>query len=247
MLILDEFLTAEIRATDDYKEYETVFVNVAVPMNQPQSGKKMKQSDEETSSPRESLKVTIKKKKHNTTLLKHKNVAKVQEKLAEEEIEKMVEGEEDEESYASEFADSMFNDDDDFGTRIEPKSHKENPKVVDKDEVNDKVNQDEKKNDDAEKMDDAAKEKDNDDHIDHTLVGSGSMETRNEQMQTSILTPTRYPRKDLSSNKTIFKELTETVSPTTATTSKNKIKRGFTSNKTKILPESIAGMCRRCG
>ncbi|GKB17903.1 hypothetical protein Tco_0851826 [Tanacetum coccineum] len=42
-------------------------------------------------------------------------------------------------------------------------------------------------------------------------------------------------------------ELTATVSPTTATTSKSKRKRGFTSNKTKILPGSIAGMCRRRG
>ncbi|GJS72041.1 hypothetical protein Tco_0704882 [Tanacetum coccineum] len=36
MLIPDAFLTKEIRATNDYKEYETVFVNVVVPMNQPQ-------------------------------------------------------------------------------------------------------------------------------------------------------------------------------------------------------------------
>nr|GEV98183.1 hypothetical protein [Tanacetum cinerariifolium] len=36
MLIPDEFLTDEIRATDDYKEYETIFVGVDVPMNQPQ-------------------------------------------------------------------------------------------------------------------------------------------------------------------------------------------------------------------
>ncbi|GJT36246.1 retrovirus-related pol polyprotein from transposon TNT 1-94 [Tanacetum coccineum] len=35
MLILDEFLTKEIRATNDFKEYETVFVGVDVPMNQP--------------------------------------------------------------------------------------------------------------------------------------------------------------------------------------------------------------------
>ncbi|GKD44672.1 hypothetical protein Tco_1269317 [Tanacetum coccineum] len=34
MLIPDALLTKEIRATDDYKEYETVFVNVVVPMNQ---------------------------------------------------------------------------------------------------------------------------------------------------------------------------------------------------------------------
>nr|GFA45429.1 hypothetical protein [Tanacetum cinerariifolium] len=46
------------------------------------------------------------------------NVAKVQEKLDEEEIEKMVESEEDEESYASAFVDSVFNDDvDDSGTK----------------------------------------------------------------------------------------------------------------------------------
>ncbi|GKE68053.1 hypothetical protein Tco_1526125 [Tanacetum coccineum] len=36
MLIPDAFLTEEIQTTDDYKEYETVFVNVAIPMNQPQ-------------------------------------------------------------------------------------------------------------------------------------------------------------------------------------------------------------------
>ncbi|GKA29702.1 hypothetical protein Tco_0715947 [Tanacetum coccineum] len=161
---------------------------------------------------------------HKTTLAAEaqENVAKVQEKLAEKEIEKMVKGEEDKESYASEFADSMFNDDDDF----------------------DKVKQDEKKDDGAKKMDVKTKEKDNDDH---TLVGSGSMETRNEQIQTSIPTPTRSPRKDLSPDKTIFEELTTNVSPTTATTSKNKSKRGFTSNKTKILSRSIVVMCRRHG
>ncbi|GJX66376.1 hypothetical protein Tco_0300719 [Tanacetum coccineum] len=36
MLIPDAFLTEEIRATDDFKEYEMVFMNVDVPMNQPQ-------------------------------------------------------------------------------------------------------------------------------------------------------------------------------------------------------------------
>ncbi|GKD72526.1 hypothetical protein Tco_1330808, partial [Tanacetum coccineum] len=34
MLIPDAFLTEEICATDDIKEYETVFMNVVVPMNQ---------------------------------------------------------------------------------------------------------------------------------------------------------------------------------------------------------------------
>ncbi|GKF01317.1 hypothetical protein Tco_0028240, partial [Tanacetum coccineum] len=45
---------------------------------------------------------------------------------------------------ASEFADSMLNDDiDDSGTRIEPESYKENPKVV-ADEVVSKKKDDEK-------------------------------------------------------------------------------------------------------
>nr|GFC10626.1 hypothetical protein [Tanacetum cinerariifolium] len=35
MLISDAFLTEEIRATDEFKEYETVFVGVDVPINQP--------------------------------------------------------------------------------------------------------------------------------------------------------------------------------------------------------------------
>ncbi|GJY32618.1 hypothetical protein Tco_0916234 [Tanacetum coccineum] len=183
---------------------------------------------------------------HKTALAAEaqENVAKVQENLAKEEIEMMVEGEEDEESYASEFVDSMLNDDDDdYGTRIDPESHKENPKVVVDDDVtkrkDDEKDEDEVKDDDVEKTDDAAEDKDNDDHIDHTLVGThamGSMETRNEQMQTPIPTLTRSHRNDLSSDKTISKKLTAPVSPKTATTSKTKTKKGFTSNKTKILP-----------
>ncbi|GKD43705.1 hypothetical protein Tco_1268350, partial [Tanacetum coccineum] len=177
-----------------------------------------------------------------------------QEKLAEEEIENMVEGEENEESYASEFADSMRNEDvDDSGTRIESR-HKENPKVVDDDDVtkkkDDKKDEDEEKVDDVEKTDEAAEEKDNDDPTDHTLVetyATGSMETRNEQMQTSNPTPNRSHRKDLSSDKVISEELMATISPTTTTTSKVKRKKGFTFNKKMIISGSIAGMSRWCG
>nr|GEY40981.1 hypothetical protein [Tanacetum cinerariifolium] len=109
----------------------------------------------------ESYAITIKQKKQSTTPISppsddkqrdeiakatllsidsteaQENVAKVQEKLAEEEIKKMLEVKEDGESYASEFADSMLIDDDDSGTRIEPGSHKEHPKPVDDDDEND--------------------------------------------------------------------------------------------------------------
>ncbi|GJV11177.1 hypothetical protein Tco_1352718 [Tanacetum coccineum] len=116
MLILDAFLTEEIRAIDDFKEYETVFMNVDVPMNQPQpvvstqgthrstpsahktptlttspQGKKRKQSAGESSSPQKSLKITIR-----------------QQKVVERE-----------------------HDDDDSEDRLEPGSHKDNPEHVD--------------------------------------------------------------------------------------------------------------------
>ncbi|GJT21604.1 hypothetical protein Tco_0891541 [Tanacetum coccineum] len=53
--------------------------------------------------------------------------------------------------------------------------------------------------------------------------------------------------KDLSLEKTILEELTAPISLTTATTSKPKIKRGFNSRKTRILPGSIAGICSHRG
>ncbi|GKC80842.1 hypothetical protein Tco_1131616 [Tanacetum coccineum] len=62
------------------------------------SKKRRKQVARETSSPRKSLKVTIRQKKQSTTPLPpptaeaKENIAKVQKKLDEEEIEKMVEG-----------------------------------------------------------------------------------------------------------------------------------------------------------
>nr|GEW69004.1 hypothetical protein [Tanacetum cinerariifolium] len=160
MPIPDALLTNEIRATIDYTEYEMVFVKVAVLMNQLQLEKKRKQSARETSSPRKSLKVTIKQKAKTTsipppsndremdeisevtllslTLHKIALTTNVEKKLVEEEIENKVEG---------------------------------NPKVVDDDvtkKKDDKKNEDEEKDDDVEKMDDVVEKKDNDDHNNNT-------------------------------------------------------------------------------
>nr|GEV01302.1 hypothetical protein [Tanacetum cinerariifolium] len=195
MLIPDEFLTDAIHATPKYKEYARVFVEVDVLMIQLQpveytqgmnrtpiptaivddvvQKKKRKQGAKETSSPRKSLKVTIKQKKPN------------------------------EETYASEFADSLFFNEDDFDTSLEPGSHKENPKTV-YDAVEEKT--DDKKDDDNDNDDDD----DNDDHTNHTLDKTqvtGSLETRKEKMQTPILSPHRSPRTDLSLDKTLSQEL----------------------------------------
>nr|GEW24299.1 hypothetical protein [Tanacetum cinerariifolium] len=88
----------------------------------------------------------------------------------------MVEGEEDEESYTSEFTDSMLNDVvDDFGIKIKPGSHKEHlenitndDEEIEKEKKDDKIEK-EKKDDDVEKTDEVVKEKDSDD------IASGSM------------------------------------------------------------------------
>ncbi|GKA33769.1 hypothetical protein Tco_0720198 [Tanacetum coccineum] len=159
----------------------------------------------------------------------------------------MVEGNEDEESYASEFVDSMLNDDDnDSGTRIEPVSHKKIPKNVNDDDNNDKDMKDEKKDDDRKKDD--AKDKDNDDHTDHSLVRTqetGSKETRKEKMQTPIPTPNRSLRKNLSSDKTLSQELTKTVSPSNATTSKAKSKARKHLKTTFVTKEYFQGQIQR--
>ncbi|GKB61026.1 hypothetical protein Tco_0917212 [Tanacetum coccineum] len=154
--------------------------------------KKRKQVAGETILQRKSLKVIITQKKPSTTpipppsddierdeiaeatqlsLALHKiakiaedqeNVEIDQKKLMKEDIEKIVDGD-DEESYASEFADSVFQDnDDDSNNIIESGSHKEHlESVYDVDE-----NKKEKKHD---KKDDDNDDDDNDDHTDHTL------------------------------------------------------------------------------
>ncbi|GJU34155.1 hypothetical protein Tco_1182509 [Tanacetum coccineum] len=100
------------------------------------------------------------------------------------------------------------------------------------------------KNDDVnvEKTDEGVKEKD-------VIDESGSQEIRKEQKQTPIPSPTRSLRNVSSSEKTDSEELTVVVSPTTATTSKtsslSKRKKKSFLQKTKTLPGSIAGMCRR--
>ncbi|GJR28677.1 hypothetical protein Tco_1104909 [Tanacetum coccineum] len=154
-----------------YKDYVKVLGGIKV--------KKRKQFVGEVSSPRKSLKVTIKRRQPSTTPIPppsddrerdeiaeatllsltlnkttlvaeaQKNVAKVQEKLIEDDSSKMVEGDE-KELYASEFVDFVFNNDAYFGTRLKPGSHKENTETVDDD-------------DEEEKKDDKKDDNDNDD------------------------------------------------------------------------------------
>ncbi|GJU85346.1 putative reverse transcriptase domain-containing protein [Tanacetum coccineum] len=143
MLIPNEFLIEQICATNDYKEYDTVFVGLDVLMNQPQpvvstqgthrstprphriptlttaspQGKKRNQSVEESSSPQKSLKITIRQKQ----------------------VDK---GDKYKQSY---------DDTDDSDDRLKPGSHKENPEHVDDDDDEEKV--DEKKDDEMDSLD----------------------------------------------------------------------------------------------
>ncbi|GJT80768.1 hypothetical protein Tco_1055110 [Tanacetum coccineum] len=160
------------------------------------------------------------------------NIAKVQEKLDEEEIERIVKGEEGEESYASAFADCVFNDDvDDTGCKIEPGSHKEKLENIDDDVV--EIEKETNVDDTSDKLlDEVVKEKE--------VNMSRSQEIRKEQKQTLIPSPIRSPRNVSALDKTISEELTADVSPTTATTSKilsklKQKKKSFT-HKARNLP-----------
>nr|GEU53449.1 reverse transcriptase domain-containing protein [Tanacetum cinerariifolium] len=157
MLIPDDLLTDNICETHEYKDYVKEFVRA------------------DTSSPRPSLKICDRHQKpisttppppsddqetydiHKATLLSlalHKtakiveeqeNMAAEKEKKLEEDVEKIIE-DEDKESYDNEFTGYVFLDEEDFGTRLEPESHKENSETVDDDDVEE--NKDDKKDDD---------------------------------------------------------------------------------------------------
>ncbi|GKD41402.1 hypothetical protein Tco_1261609, partial [Tanacetum coccineum] len=281
MLISDAFLTAKIRETNDFKEYVTVFMKVDVLMNQPQPVVSTQGTNRNTPraprtptvsiSPQESKKRKERDEMAEATILSltlHKtaldaeakeNIAKVQEMLEHEEIDKLVDGDKDEESYASAFVDSVINnDDDDTGSKLEPESHKEYPEhVYDDDEMKKKDEEVEKEKEVVEivkdtYVDDTSVKKNNEVVTKKEVVDMlGSQQIKKEQKQTPIPSPIRYPKNDLSSDKTISKELADTVTPTTTTSSKTPLtktchKKSFTL-KIRRLPGSIAGICRRRG
>ncbi|GJS24510.1 hypothetical protein Tco_0453142 [Tanacetum coccineum] len=112
-----------------------------------------------------------------------------------------------------------------------PGSHNEHPEIVDDDDENKKEKKDNDKDDDV-----------NDDYIDHTLDKTqemGSLETRNEQTCTPILSPHRSPRTILSSDKTISKELTDNESPLTSTRSQGQSKTRRISSKYTHIPQAL--------
>ncbi|GJZ79778.1 hypothetical protein Tco_0644615 [Tanacetum coccineum] len=202
MLILDEFLTEEIRVTDDFKKsipraHMTPTVSIASPQ-----GKKRKQIVGESSSLRKSHKITIRKKKQSTTSIPPPGEDRERDEVAEATILSLTLHKT---ALAAEAQEILI--------------EKEKKDEYIEKEQKDKEIEKEKNIDDVEKTDEVVKEK----YID---VAMGSMVFRKVKMQTPIPLPTRSPRKVSSSDKTISEELTAS---------------------TKILPGSIAGMCRRRG
>ncbi|GKC03456.1 hypothetical protein Tco_0995066 [Tanacetum coccineum] len=165
------------------------------PANVQTRKRKGKQVARESSSPKPSLKLSIKKQK--PTFITH--VPPIEKQILEDDVEKLVEGEE--ESDGTEFDDTVLFSNEDSSDRIEPESHKENPKKNDDEDVD-------KKKDDKK---DANDDNDDDDNDDLALIRTrvtGSSEIRREKMQTPIPSPPRSPRTDLSSNNANDQELT---------------------------------------
>ncbi|GJV81365.1 hypothetical protein Tco_1517235 [Tanacetum coccineum] len=210
MLIPYALLTAKIKETDDFKEYETVFMMVDVLMNKPQSVVSTQGTNRNT--PRAPRTPTVSASPRESK--KRKQTA------------------EESKSYASAFADTVLNDnDDETGSKLEPRSHKEHPEhVSDDDEIKKKDEEVEKKKEVVE------------------IVKETNVDDTSAKKNKEVVTEKEVVA---ISDKTISEEFTDTVTPTTATSSKTpstttRQKKSFTL-KTRHLPESIDGMCRRRG
>ncbi|GJS89052.1 hypothetical protein Tco_0771688 [Tanacetum coccineum] len=137
--------------------------------------KKRKQVAGETISLRKSLKVTIKQKKQSTTPIPPPSDDRERDEIGEATLLSLT-LHKTAISYVSEFADSMLNDDDDSGTRIDPGSHKEHPKTIDDNDETEKEKKDDETNDEKANEDEKKDE-------------TCSMKTRKEKMQTPIPSP----------------------------------------------------------
>nr|GEV20864.1 hypothetical protein [Tanacetum cinerariifolium] len=182
MLILNDFLTHDIRETKTYKDYEKEFKGVDIPTIQPQPEKKPStfiphpSDDRKRDEIHKATQLSLIMHKTTKAAEEQENVAAPEKKILEDDVEKLIEGEDDD-SYATNFGDLIFfNDEEDFGNRIEPGSHKEHSKTIDDDD-------DEEKKKDNKKDDD---DNNDDDYTDHASIKTqvtGSLEIRTEKMK----------------------------------------------------------------
>ncbi|GJU61860.1 hypothetical protein Tco_1243695 [Tanacetum coccineum] len=162
------------------------------------------------------------------------NVAAVEKKILEEDVDKLVEGED--ESDGDEFAYTVLLSDEDSGDRIEPESHKDKPKE----------NVGDEKKDEDDKHDDA--KDDDDDHNDQSLIRFGGRETAEELMVSDTPIPdatTQYQQKPTSRRCThipgadIIKKMNESLKeivPKIATSTTNDL---INDNLPKLVTDAI--------
>ncbi|GJQ94450.1 hypothetical protein Tco_0005589 [Tanacetum coccineum] len=146
MLILDDLPTNDIYETKEYKDYVKEFFRVDVPTIQPQL---IESTQGENRTPRATMTPNPKdvQKKPSSTAIPPPSDDKERDDIAEATLL----------SLALHKTDS--------GTRLEPVSHKENPKTVNDDDDDDDDVDDKKDDDDND-------DDDNDDHDDHALIAS---------------------------------------------------------------------------
>ncbi|GJT94407.1 hypothetical protein Tco_1368010 [Tanacetum coccineum] len=156
--IRHDYCTDAIKETQVYKDYEAKY-----------GGRKGKQATGESSSPRLSLKIRIRQQKSTSTTPLPPSDDQERDDIIEATqlglvVEKLEEG--NDESDGNDFADTVLLSDEYSVDRLEPRSQKENPEIVDDDDDDD--DDDEKKD---EKHDDANDDDDdNDDRDNHALI-----------------------------------------------------------------------------
>ncbi|GJU29028.1 hypothetical protein Tco_1172617 [Tanacetum coccineum] len=192
-----ELLTEDIMRTKAYQEYVEEYGRSPKPKTVYQKLKEKIVG--ESSEPRKPIRIKVKHPQsdpisfvvhvttsaeyelHPVNTTKDLIIHRIDDTIPTEQVELM-----NEEVEADIFVDDMVLSHSIPGTRLEPWHNKENLKeIVDNDD----------------------EMSDNDDHTDHTLIRNektGSLETRNEKMQTLIPTPPRSFRNDLSFDKETF-------------------------------------------
>nr|GEX75240.1 hypothetical protein [Tanacetum cinerariifolium] len=164
MLITNELLTDAIRDTQAYTDYIEKFERVHVHTIQPEpveSTQGMNRTPRANRTPNHDDVVQKKRKgkqavgelnKTAKAYEEQQNMAAVKKRILDEDVENIVV--KDKELGANNFVDTILFSDDDFGERLEPGSHKENPKKndVDVDEKKDDKKNDEDDNDDDDTM-----------------------------------------------------------------------------------------------
>ncbi|GJY38696.1 hypothetical protein Tco_0425060 [Tanacetum coccineum] len=229
MNIPDWMLTADMKLTDHYKMHNAIF-RVDVPTTQSQPIKSTQGTHRTPSPPRspnpintegestveidvtnlhETIQISIATQRSLQDFKAKQNVEMVQEHIVDEELEKLLDGNDN--VNVDEFMNDIFNNQEDPGTRVEPRSDKEIPEVeIDADLV--PVNSNEEEEESAEEM--LIKRR--------REKGKGIEESRSSPPPRPIRSP-RTHIAPLSTDKEKLQELTTITDDASLSTAKEKL------------------------